>query len=117
MNLTIKQCFQLLGLPEDSSLQEARDAYQRLAFAYHPDRNPLSGDMFRQMTAAYQTLTTLFNQQKDLNQIPLMKTSIEDDKALAESRERRNRRGRPTDRRFEIVFESTYLGTSIKELI
>ena len=43
--------------------------------------------------------------------------SIEDDKALAESRERRNRRGRPTDRRFEIVFESTYLGTSIKELI
>ena len=55
MNLTIKQCFQLLGLPEDSSPQEAKDAYQRLAFAYHPDRNPLSGDMFRQITAAYQT--------------------------------------------------------------
>ncbi|MGB0503905.1 MAG: J domain-containing protein [Thalassolituus sp.] len=116
MNLTIKQCFQLLGLPEDSSPQEAKDAYQRLAFAYHPDRNPLSGDMFRQMTAAYQTLTTFFNQQENLNQMPL-KMSIEDDRALAESRERRNRRGRPTDRRFEIVFESTYLGTSIKELI
>jgi DnaJ-class molecular chaperone len=116
MNLTIKQCFQLLGLPEDSSPQEAKDAYQRLAFAYHPDRNPLSGDMFRQMTAAYQTLTTFFNQQEDLNQMPL-KMSIEGDRALAESRERRNRRGRPTDRRFEIVFESTYLGTSIKELI
>jgi DnaJ-class molecular chaperone len=116
MSLTIKQCFQLLGLPEDSSPQEAKDAYQRLAFAYHPDRNPLSGDMFRQITAAYQTLTTFFNQQEDLNQMPL-KMSIEDDKALAESRERRNRRGRPTDRRFEIVFESTYLGTSIKELI
>ncbi|PHS01448.1 MAG: hypothetical protein COA68_02370 [Oceanobacter sp.] len=116
MNLTIKQCFQLLGLPEDSSPQEAKDAYQRLAFAYHPDRNPLSRDMFRQMTAAYQTLTTFFNQQENLNQMPL-KMSIEDDRALAESRERRNRRGRPTDRRFEIVFESTYLGTSIKELI
>lgn len=106
----------MLGLPEDSSPQEAKDAYQRLAFAYHPDRNPLSGDMFRQMTAAYQTLTNFFNQQENLNQMPL-KMSIEDDRALAESRERRNRRGRPTDRRFEIVFESTYLGTSIKELI
>lgn len=117
MNLTIKQCFQLLGLPEDSSPQEAKDAYQRLAFAYHPDRNPLSGDMFRQMTAAYQTLTTFFNEQEELNQISSIKMSTQGDKAIAESRERRNRRGRPTDRRFEIVFESTYIGTSIKELI
>lgn len=105
-----------MGLPEDSSAQEAREAYQRLASAYHPDRNPLSGNMFIQMTKAYRTLSEFFSQQAKL-QIAVSENLKAENKALMASRERRGQRGRPTDRRFEIVLESSYLGTSIREHI
>lgn len=116
MNLTIKQCYQLLGLPEDSSPKEAKEAYQRLAFAYHPDRNPLSGSIFIQMTAAYEKLSDFFAQSAQ-SQAGAVQNITANHKELTESRDRRYRRGRPTDRRFEIVLESSYLGTSIKEHI
>ena len=116
MNLTIKQCFRLLGLPEDSSAQEAREAYQRLASAYHPDHNPLSGNMFIQMTKAYRTLSEFFLHQAK-SQVAVPENLKAENKALMASRERRGQRGRPTDRRFEIVLESSYLGTSIREHI
>lgn len=109
-----------MGLPEDSSANDAKEAYQRLALAYHPDRNPQSGEIFIQMTAAYRTLTAFFNKQSKQDALLTShhsKNTLHTSTAIAESKERRNRRGRPTDRRFEIIHESSYLGTSIKEHI
>ena len=51
MSMTIKRCYQLLGVSENSSRAVIRDAFQRLALAYHPDRNPGADEIFAQMTA------------------------------------------------------------------
>ncbi|WP_370250639.1 J domain-containing protein [Thalassolituus sp.] len=113
MNLTAQRCYHLLGLPDGSSRALVREAYQRLALAYHPDRNPAAADMFMQIRAAYERLMILlpetgYGESATANQF----TALPDI-----SRERRNRRGNRTDRRFEIVLEDSYIGTSVRERI
>lgn len=110
MNVSTKRCYQLLGLPEGSSRTVVREAYQRLALAYHPDRNPSAGEIFGQISEAYQLLNSYFD-------------SLQQETPTGSSglpgicRERRGRRGHPTDRRFEIVLEGSYLGTSVRQRI
>jgi len=110
MNMTIRQSYQLLGLQEGSPQSAVREAYQRLALAYHPDRNPGAGDVFSQISAAYQALNEHFARL-------IADNPDYTGKELDISRERRTRRGKPSDRRFEIVLEASYLGTSIRERI
>jgi len=113
MTMSIRQCYQLLGLPEGSSKAAVRSAYQRLAQAFHPDRNPSSGDVFSQISAAYQTLCQHLDGVVD---IPESVTTSQQ-QADANRELRRGRRGTPGDRRFEIVLESSYLGTKLRERI
>ncbi|OUX67120.1 MAG: hypothetical protein CBE36_00635 [Oceanospirillaceae bacterium TMED276] len=110
MNMSTKRCYQLLGLPDGSSRTAAREAYQRLALAYHPDRNPGAGEVFSQISEAYQVLNSYFDSleqdiPEDISGLPGI------------YRERRGRRGHPTDRRFEIILEGSYLGTSVRQRI
>lgn len=36
--------YEVLGVPPDASTEDVREAYRRLAFRYHPDRNQAGGD-------------------------------------------------------------------------
>ena len=64
-------CFELLGLEDDCSFDEARDAYHRLVKMYHPDLYVNSNlppeviryatDMFAQISAAYTEIRQRFN--------------------------------------------------------
>jgi hypothetical protein len=64
-------CFELLGLEEDCTFDDARDAYHRLVKMYHPDLYANSNlppeviryatDMFAQISAAYTEIRQRFN--------------------------------------------------------
>jgi DnaJ domain len=48
----------LLGLKEDATINEIKDAYRRLVLEHHPDKNSASKDdiKFKMIVAAYHTL-------------------------------------------------------------
>ncbi|DAA75242.1 TPA_exp: putative DnaJ chaperone (Caj1) [Trichophyton benhamiae CBS 112371] len=56
--------FELLGIPQDASYEEIREAYKKAALKYHPDRVPLTSPerpertkKFQQVNDAYYTLS------------------------------------------------------------
>ena len=55
----LSECYRLLGLPRDATVDDIKVAYRRLARKYHPDVNqndPAAGEKFRQVQEAYKIL-------------------------------------------------------------
>ena len=52
-----KDYYKILGLSEDASLEEVRKSYRKLAFQYHPDRNPGKEEMMKEINEAYAVLS------------------------------------------------------------
>ncbi|MGX7458793.1 DnaJ C-terminal domain-containing protein [Candidatus Vidania fulgoroideorum] len=59
----LEKYYKVLGLNENSSLQEVKKAYRRLAMKYHPDRNPgkKSEEKFKEIKEAYEKITNKNN--------------------------------------------------------
>jgi hypothetical protein len=60
------QYFHILGLAPQATLREIKTAYRKLAFIYHPDKNPdneQTAQRFREITEAYQHLSAWKEQQ------------------------------------------------------
>ena len=58
--MTLKECYEVLGLAEDATLSDVKSAYRKLAFSLHPDLNPdLPGASrrFQELNEAYVTLS------------------------------------------------------------
>ncbi len=57
----MKDYYQILGLAEDASQEEIKHAFRRLAFQYHPDRNPgrekEAEERFKEINEAYAILS------------------------------------------------------------
>lgn len=51
--------YEVLGIQRDATKSEIKDAYRKLAFKYHPDRNKESGaeDRFKEISEAYAVLS------------------------------------------------------------
>lgn len=56
----MKDYYSVLGVPENASPEEIKSAFRRLAFQYHPDRNPgnekQTTDRFKEINEAYSVL-------------------------------------------------------------
>src|SRR6202012_3592016 len=53
-------CYELLGLPRNASMDDLKKAYRKLAMQYHPDRNPGNVEAehkFKEISSAYQILS------------------------------------------------------------
>lgn len=51
--------YEVLGVPKTATADEIKKAYRKLAFKYHPDKNPgdkAAEEMFKKITAAYDVL-------------------------------------------------------------
>jgi molecular chaperone DnaJ len=49
--------YQVLGLTKDASTEDVKKAYRKLARQLHPDVNPDAGERFKEVSAAYETLS------------------------------------------------------------
>lgn len=55
--MELLECYRVLGLRQNATLQEVKASYRQLARRYHPDLNPgLSHDRFVRLHEAYQRL-------------------------------------------------------------
>lgn len=55
-----KDYYEVLGIDSNASQQEIKEAYRKLAFQYHPDRNkddPTASDKMKALNEAYATLS------------------------------------------------------------
>jgi hypothetical protein len=58
--MPLKDYYKTLGVPANSTLQDIKAAYRKLAFQYHPDKNPentYAAALFQELHEAYQTLS------------------------------------------------------------
>jgi len=54
-----KDYYKILGVSADASPDEIKKTYRKLAFQYHPDRNPGNENMMKELNAAYAVLSDL----------------------------------------------------------
>lgn len=65
--LSLKECYEILGIDKSADLQELKRAYRRKAFELHPDLNPDNPDSSRQfqlLNEAYVALSAILKDAK-----------------------------------------------------
>lgn len=53
----MKNYYEILGISKDATQDEVKKVYRKLAFEYHPDRNPEGAEKFKDIAEAYETLS------------------------------------------------------------
>jgi curved DNA-binding protein len=64
MSDTSKDYYKILGVNENSSNEQIKQAFHNLAFKYHPDRPGGDEKRFKEINEAYQTLSNSESKQQ-----------------------------------------------------
>ena len=59
-----KDYYEILGVRQGAASQAIKEAYRRLAFEYHPDRNPGNGAAVERMKEINEAYAVLSNAEK-----------------------------------------------------
>ena len=108
--------YSLLGLENGADKESIKIAFRRLAMVFHPDRDKINSERFREICHAYQTL---INHVESAHFVALDGYSApvkpNHCRSLAISNNRRfGKRGSPGDRRFECISEQEYKGKHVR---
>lgn len=69
--ISLRECYEVLGLKKGATLQDVKSAYRRKAFELHPDLNPGNADAGRQfqiVNEAYVALSAMLKPQEEARQ-------------------------------------------------
>jgi curved DNA-binding protein CbpA len=69
----MKKYYQILGISEQATLDDAKKAYRKLAMKYHPDRNPGNKnceEQFKTVKDAFEKLEIHFQKIANINELP-----------------------------------------------
>ncbi len=69
--ISLKECYVILQLPRDASLEEVKKAYRKRAFELHPDLNPddpTASKQFQVLNEAYVALSQILQKEEELRQ-------------------------------------------------
>jgi molecular chaperone DnaJ len=77
--MTKRDYYEILGVNRDAGQDEIKRAYRKLAFKYHPDRNPNDGAeaRFKELTEAYEVLSDT-NRRTNYDRFGFSETGAED---------------------------------------
>jgi hypothetical protein len=86
--MTLKDYYEILGIPYDSTIDEIKKAYRKKARLYHPDINPLpdAKDHFIAITEAYEFLIS--NHEKIKSDEQVYQEAMEDWRKYRQDRSR-----------------------------
>ena len=93
-SISIKDCYAILGVSKDASLDDVKHAYRRKAFELHPDLNPddpNAGKKFQFLNEAYVALSALLQNQEQSKE---QEKQEQDASAQTESAKKKKRRKR-----------------------
>lgn len=67
VNMTLKDYYDILGIPVNAGITEIKKAYRKKAYQYHPDLNhsPEAKDKFISATEAYEFLLSYYDKLED----------------------------------------------------
>lgn len=77
--MTDRNYYEVLGVSPNASSAEIKKAYLALCKKYHPDVNPKSAELFKEINAAYQTLSNAVDRRSYDNQMSAASYSYDDD--------------------------------------
>ncbi|MGK7388723.1 MAG: DnaJ domain-containing protein [Candidatus Cyclobacteriaceae bacterium M2_1C_046] len=97
-----------LGISRNASIREIKAAYKRLAFQYHPDKNPSdpkAEEIFKQVNAAYRVLS---DPEKRANYDLILNYQASPKPKVTYYHPKTFRQYRPIPRQKEYVFDQNY---------
>ena len=124
--MRLNECYEILGIKADASLDEVKKAYRRKSLVHHPDRNNNSADstnMFQKINEAYEIINKNKQNNADenifgdgaMNLDTLMKMFADMGNNPSFSQHMNNQLQKPIPiiKRIEITLEQVYSGCMV----
>lgn len=106
--MDVKECYRVLQLPENASIDDVKASYRRLARQYHPDLNPEDGAAHQKFIAIHQAYKQLLNVAPATKSNPKSNSATTDGEVKVEVKHRRQqKKAQKAQKTQKVQFEDT----------